>query len=118
MTDNKARVLDVIDHITSGRLLEGFEKHYASDCVLSENNEPEQTRHGKDANRQYEEYFVANAEFHGVEVEAVIGDGPNTAYQMTMDFTFGGQRITRTQWAVQQWNSAGQIERETFFYSA
>jgi hypothetical protein len=118
MSDNRTRILDVIEHITTGRLLEGFEKHYCETCVLSENGDPEQTRRGKEANRQYEKYFVDNAEFHGVEVGPVIADGDRTAYEMTMDFTLGGERIKRTQWAVQQWNDHGQIEKETFFYNA
>ena len=113
--DNKARVLDLIEGITTGRLLEKFEQYYGEDVVMSENGDPEQTRVGKAVNRDYETYFATNAEFHGVEVGPVLGDGDHTAYEMTMDFSLGGQRINRTQWAVQQWRD-GQIVRETFFY--
>jgi len=114
---NRKNIHAVIEGITTGKLLEGFETYYCETCVLSENNDPEQTRHGKDANRQYEEYFVNNATFHGVEVGPVIADGDTTAYEMTMDFSMGGNRMKRTQWAVQTWNDAGQITREVFHYN-
>lgn len=116
MSDNRANVLAVIEGITTGKLLEGFEKYYAEEVIMSENGDPEQTRTGKAANREYEQYFVANAEFHGVSVGPVIADGKHTAYEMSMDFSFGGQRMQRTQWAVQEWNDAGQIVNETFYY--
>jgi hypothetical protein len=115
---NRTNIQAVIENICTGKLLEGFEKYYTENCVLSENDDPTQTREGKDANRQYETYFVNNAEFHGVDVGPVIADGNHTAYQMAMDFTMGGQRMQRTQWAVQTWNDDGQITRETFYYKA
>ena len=115
--DNKARVLDLIEGITTGKLLEKFEHYYAEGVVMSENGDPAQTRVGKDANRQYETYFVENSEWFGVKVGPVLADGDTTAYEMWMDFAIGGQRMTRTQWAVQQWRD-GQIVRETFFYAA
>lgn len=115
---NRTAVLDLIEHLTTGRLLDGFEKHYCETCVLSENGDPEQTRHGKEANRAYETYFAENAEWHGVELGPVLADGDHTAYRMDMDFTIDGQRVQRRQWAVQRWNDAGQIVEETFHYAA
>jgi hypothetical protein len=115
---NRANVLDLIEHLTTGRLLDGFEKHYCDACVMSENGDPEQTRHGKEANRQYETYFANNSEWHGVKLGPIVADGNTTAYEMWMDFSLAGDRITRTQWAVQEWNDAGQIVKETFFYGA
>ncbi|MFT4623509.1 MAG: hypothetical protein ACI8PZ_002165 [Myxococcota bacterium] len=113
---NRTNIKAVIHNICTGKLLEGFEQYYADDCVMSENDDPTQTREGKEANRQYETYFVQNAEFHGVEVGPVIADGDTTAYQMAMDFTMGGQRMQRSQWAVQTWNADGQISKEVFHY--
>ncbi len=77
----RARVHDLIEHITTGKLLQGFEKHYCETCVLSENGDPAQTREGKEANRQYETYFVENASFHDVRVGPVIADGNRSAYR-------------------------------------
>jgi hypothetical protein len=115
---NRANLLDLIEHLTTGRLLEGFEKHYAHDCTMSENGDPEQTRKGKDANREYETYFANHAEWHDVALGPVIADGDTTAYEMFMDFSMQGSRITRKQWAVQEWNADGHIVNETFFYGA
>lgn len=115
--DNKSRVKDLIEGISSGALLEKFEKYYAEDVVMSENGDPEQTRVGKTKNREYENYFVNNATFHGVEVGPVLGDGDHTAYEMTLDFEMGGERMKRTQVAMQQWRD-GQIVHETFYYNA
>lgn len=114
---NRQNVLDLIEHITTGKLLDGFEKHYCETCVMSENGIPDQTRTGKDVNREYETYFANNAEFHDVKVGPVIADGNVTAYEMSMDFTMGGNRMQRTQWAVQEWNDEGQIAKETFYYN-
>ncbi len=115
---NRANVLDLIEGITTGKLLDKFEQHYCETCVLSENGVDDPARHGKDKNRAYETYFVQNAEFHGVKVGAVIADGATTAYEMWMDITMGGNRFQRSQWAVQTWNDAGQITREVFYYGA
>lgn len=115
---NRQSLNDLIEHLLTGRLMDGFEKYYAESCVLSENGDPAQTREGKEVNRQYESYFAANAEWFGARLGPVIADGDTTAYEMWMDFTINGQRVTRTQWAVQQWDAAGQIVKETFFYAA
>ena len=114
---NRANVLDLIEHLTTGRLLAGFEKYYSETCVMSENGNPDATRHGKAVNREYETYFANNSEWHGVKLGPVLADGSHTAYEMWMDFTIGGNRVTRTQLAVQEWDEAGQIVKETFFYN-
>ena len=116
MADNKAKLQDMIDGIQSGKLMEKFEQYYADDVFMSENGRDEPNRHGKEANRQYEQYFVDNAEFHDVKVGPVIGDGNITGYEMWMDITFGGQRMQRLQWATQEWKD-GKIVKEVFFYN-
>ena len=113
---NRKNILAVIEGITTGRLMEGFEKYYAEDVVMSENGADDPTRHGKAKNRGYEQYFVDNSKWHGVKVGPVIADGNTTAYEMWMDFEMGGNRMQRTQWSVQTWNDAGQIVREVFYY--
>lgn len=115
--DNKARILDLIEGMTTGKLMEKFEQYYADDVIMSENGADDEGRHGKDKNRAYEQYFVDNAEWHGAKVGPVIGDGEHTGYQMWMDLTFAGQRVTREQWALQTWKD-GKIVRETFYYNA
>jgi hypothetical protein len=115
--DIRAHVEDLNNGILTGRLLEVFDKYYADDCVMSENGMVDENRVGKAKNRAYEEYFVANATFHGARVEQVIVDGNESAVIWWMDIEMGGQRFQRTQVAVQSWKN-GQIAKETFFYGA
>jgi hypothetical protein len=114
---NRANLLSLIEGLTTGRLMEVFEKFYADDVVMSENGEEDPARVGKEANRGYEAYFAANAEWHGVKLGPVLADGDTSAYEMWMDFTINGMHVVRTQWAVQTWKN-GQIVREVFYYKA
>lgn len=114
---NRANLMELLDGLTTGRLMEVFEKFYAEDVVMSENGDEDPARVGKANNRGYEAYFAANAEWHGVKLGAVLADGDITAYEMWMDFTINGMRIVRTQWSVQTWKD-GQIVREVFYYKA
>lgn len=113
--DNRERLNDLINGLLTGRLMEVFETYYADDVVMNENADPAGDRVGKDANRQYEAYFAANAQWHDARVGAVIVDGDHSAYEMYMDLTFMGTRMQRTQVAVQTWRD-GKIVREVFYY--
>lgn len=115
MSDNKARLLDLIDGLLTGRLLEVFDRYYADDVVMSENGDADENRVGKAKNRAYEAYFAENAKWFGAKVGPVLADGDHTAYEMWMDFEFHGARVVRNQWAVQTWKD-GQIVREVFYY--
>lgn len=115
--DIRARVEDLNRGILEGRLLEVFDKYYADDVVMSENGAQDEARVGKANNRAYEEYFVNNATFHGARVDDVIVDGTKAAVTWWMDIEIGGSRFQREQVAVQEWNDAGQIVKETFFYA-
>ena len=112
---NRKHLLALIEGLTTGRLMEVFEAYYADDVVMSENGVDDPARHGKDKNRGYEQYFAANAQWHGVKVGPVIVDGDHSTYQMWMDFTFHGQRVVREQLALQTWKD-GKIVREVFYY--
>ncbi len=113
----RALVRDAIDHILTGRLLDGFEKFYADDVVMSENGVADPERVGKEKNRAYETYFANNATFHDAGVGDIVVDGDKASIEWFMDFTFGGQRIQRRQIAVQTWKD-GQIVKEVFYYAA
>ncbi len=114
---NRGLVLSLIEALTTGKLMSAFETLYAEDVVMSENGKEDPERVGKAKNRAYEQAFVDNAQWHGVKLGPVIADGDTTAYEMWMDFTFFGTRVTRTQWSVQTWKD-GQIVREVFYYGA
>ncbi|EGG16540.1 hypothetical protein DFA_09084 [Cavenderia fasciculata] len=71
-------------------------------------------RVGKDANRKAEESFVNNATIHEAKDTCRPGRSHNTAYEMYMDFTYGGHKVQKTQWALQQWKG-GLVIKEEFF---
>ena len=102
--------------ILAGDILGVFEELYADDVVMSENGTED--RVGKDANRAYEEAFVASlAEFHGAAAETVLVDGNKSAVEWFFDYTTTeGQRMTYRQVALQTWNDEGKIAREVFYH--
>jgi SnoaL-like domain len=108
-------VTDLNAMIMAGDILGAFDKYYADDVQMRENDQ--EPRVGKAACRAYEEYFVANLQgFHGAEIRAVaIGEGVSMV-NMWMDITFQNQRMSRNQVAVQHWKD-GKIVNEQFFYA-
>jgi ketosteroid isomerase-like protein len=108
-------VQNVIDGILAGKILETFDRYYADDVVMSENGA--NPRAGKAANRDYEEQFVNNVEFHAAIVGAVLVDGDHAAVQWTLEFTpKGGSRVVQRQVALQTWRD-GKIVREDFYHA-
>ena len=55
MSDLRTNVDQLNQMILEGKTLEAFEKFYADDVVMQDNDYP--ARVGKDVNRQYEESF-------------------------------------------------------------
>ena len=103
--------------ILGGEILNAFEKFYAPDVVMQENDSEPLT--GKDVNRKREQDFVNSVEqFHGAKLlgEAVNG---NISYsEWEYDVTFkGGTRTKFQQVAARRWRG-GQVERERFYYNA
>src|SRR5262245_45403626 len=101
--------------ILAGDILNAFEKFYADDIVMQENDTAPFV--GKDVNRKREEEFVGSAqEFHGAELlgEAVNG---NTSYsEWEYDVTFkNGTRTKLQQVASRRWKN-GQVSHERFYY--
>ena len=112
---NRDNVQAVIDGILRGDILGTFDAYYADDVTMSENGAP--ARVGKAVNRQYEEDFVGNVEFHGAKVGEVIVDGDRAAVEWVFEMTpKGGERTIQRQVAVQIWKD-GKIVRETFYYN-
>ncbi len=113
------RVNDLNQMILQGQILEAFEKYYADDVVMTDNNQ--EPRVGKAANRVYEEQFVNGlTAFRGAEIKSVaVNEETGVAMvEWWMDFThstFGD--VERHQVAVQHWKD-GQIVREHFFYGS
>jgi ketosteroid isomerase-like protein len=104
------------DDVLSGKIMDAFEKYYADDVVMQENSED--PRVGKAANRKAEEDFMSSVEaFHGASVKASAVNGDVTFSEWEMDMTFkGGKRLTMSQVAVRKWKN-GKIVNERFFYN-
>ncbi|KAN0023721.1 hypothetical protein ACTFIV_008108 [Dictyostelium citrinum] len=109
--DIRGNLEAIIKGIQEGRILEVFDKYYHDEIVMFENGDST-NRVGKEANRKAEESFVSNATIHEAKVLKTIVDGDNTAYEMFMDFTYGGHRVQKTQWAFQQWSNGLVIKEE------
>jgi ketosteroid isomerase-like protein len=106
----------VNDDVLSGKALEAFEKYYADDVVMQENSD--EPRQGKAANRKAEEEFFASVEsFNGGSVKARAVNGDVTFSEWEYDLTFkGGNRIKMNQVAVRRWKD-GKIVNERFYYN-
>jgi hypothetical protein len=111
----KEQVEDLNSMILKGQILEAFEKYYADNVVMQENDQPPTV--GKDANREREKQFLANlTEFRGAEVKAVAVGDDVTMVEWFFDYTHKewGKK-TYHQVAVQKWKD-GKIIHEKFYY--
>jgi len=121
--DVKSNIEELNSMILSGKMMEAFEKFYADDVVMQENED--EPRKGKELNREFEKKFLENVqEFHNAEVRSVaVGEckktgNPLSSIEWFMDVTFkDGNRKKFTQVAVQRWNEQGQIVKEKFYYN-
>jgi len=102
--------------ILSGQALDAFEKLYADDVVMQENQD--EPRRGKDTNRSYEQQFFGNiAEFHGAKLGGVAVSGDRSFSEWTFDVTFkDGVRMTNDQVSARTWRD-GQVVFERFYYT-
>ncbi|PSQ85538.1 MAG: nuclear transport factor 2 family protein [Bacteroidetes bacterium QS_1_65_9] len=116
MSDLDARDQKLNDMILQGEILEAFDKFYADDIVMEEDDD---RRVGKDTNREYEEQFVGALEaFHAAEIKARgIDEDTNVTFsewhnEMTLE---GVGRVEQRQVSVRTWNNDGQITHEKFY---
>ena len=101
--------------VASGQAMEAFEKFYADDVVMQENNQ--EPRRGKDACRKYEEEFFGNvAEFHEGSLQGSAAQGDRSYSEWIFDVTFkDGSRMRNHQVAARRWKD-GKVMFEQFFY--
>ena len=113
----KAQVQELISQVEQGQFLEAFEKFYAPDVVMQENNHPPTV--GKTANREREEAFVRGiAELHESRAESFVVEGDQAVIHWILDFTdTDGTRYRSDQLAYQTWRD-NHIIRERFYYDA
>ncbi len=116
MNDIKILVEDLAKMISEGKILEAFDKYYADNVTMQENED--EPRVGKEINRKYEEVFVGGiTEVHSSKILGVaIGDN-YAAIESSMDVTHKDWgRMARSQVAVQRWEN-GKIVKEKFYYN-
>ena len=113
--DTAALERELNEMIASGQAMEAFERFYADDVVMQENNQ--EARRGKDACRKYEEEFFGNvAEFHEGSLHGSAAQGDLSYSEWTFDVTFkDGSRMRNRQVAARRWKD-GQVVSERFFY--
>ena len=116
MKDLRTLVDELNQMILEGKILEAFDKFYADDVVMQDNNYPQSV--GKEICRQAEEAFVNGlTEFRGAKVvNTLVSDGI-VAVEWWFDYThkdFGEKNYTQI--ALQRWKN-GQIVEEKFYYN-
>lgn len=113
----KERIKALNNMILSGHSLEAFEKFYAEEIVMQENEDAPTV--GKAANRIREEEVAENiVEFRHAEVKNIIVSDNITVVEWDYDFThkeWGDRKFTQV--SVQRWNNEGQIVNEKFYYN-
>ncbi|MGL1887926.1 MAG: ester cyclase [Reichenbachiella sp.] len=113
----KSKVNELNTMILNGQVLEAFEKFYADNVTMQENENPVSI--GKDACRVNEEAFVNGiTEFRRAEVKNVIVSDQLTVVAWDFDFTHKDWGVRNyTQIAVQRWQD-GLIVNEKFYYNS
>lgn len=115
--DLKAAFEDITALVLKGKALEAFEKYYADDVVMQENESLPTV--GKAANRQREqEFFSKVLEFRGAEVKSVAFANDMIFSEWQLDYTHQdwGKR-TYHQVSVQRWKD-DRVIHERFYYGS
>lgn len=103
--DLKENVNDLLGLIGQGKMLDAFEKYYADDVIMQENNE--EPRVGKDVNRKFEQEFISGIEkVYGGEIKNIaFNDEKGLAMiQSSMDVKFKEMdRMKMEEVSVQKW---------------
>ena len=119
MSTIKENVEALNSMILKGEIIDAFEKFYAENVVMQDNDTP--LREGKAVCRKFEEDFVSNlTAFRGAEVKSVLvsEEAGIAAVEWKFDYThkeWGDRNYTQV--AVQRWVD-GQIVSEKFMYNS
>lgn len=101
--------------ISSGQVMDAFEKFYADDCIMQENDD--KPREGKAACRQYEIDFFENVEqFHEGTLLGSAVEEDRSFSEWVFDVTLkDGSRMRNHQVSARHW-ADGKVVFEQFFY--
>lgn len=102
------------DMIRQGKALEAFERFYADDVVMMEND---QAFVGKELNRRREQEFFGRIEqVHSASLGATAVSGNVSFCEQSFDATLvDGTRLRMEEVAVRTWKD-GKIVKERFYY--
>ncbi len=116
MSELKQHVEQLNQMILEGKILDAFEKFYADEVVMQDNDYP--ARVGKDINRKHEEAFVGGlTEFRGAKVLNTLLSDDLAVTEWFFDYTHKDYGVrTYRQLAVQRWKD-GKIVEEKFYYN-
>lgn len=114
MSDVAQLDAELNDMIRQGKSLEAFERFYAEDVVMMEND---QVFEGKEANRQREQEFFGNIkEVHAAGIVATAVRGNTSFCEQFFDATYqDGRRMRLDEVAVRTWKD-GKVVKERFYY--
>ncbi len=116
MRDIKPMEHELNQMILNGQALEAFEKFYADELIMQENNQP--PRVGKAVNREFEKQFFGSIkEFHGATLGEVAVTDDVSFSEWTFDVTFlDGNRVANPQVTRRKWKN-GQVVHERFYHA-
>ena len=114
MSDTAKNDADLNDMIRQGKTMEAFEKYYAEDVVMMENDE---VFEGKAVNRKRELEFFSNVkEVHEFALNNSAVGGDTSYCEQSIDVTFkDDKRMTTQQVSVRTWKD-GLVVKERFYY--
>jgi hypothetical protein len=116
MNDLRINADQLNQMILEGKILEAFDKFYAEEVVMQDNDYP--ARIGKDVCRQFEEAFVNGlTEFRGAEVLNTIISEDIAAVEWWMDFTHKDWGVRNYRQIAVQRRKNGKIVEEKFYYN-
>jgi len=111
----KTAVEDLIAKVVGGKALEAFDKYYADDVEMQENEQS--PRVGKAACRAFEEDFFSKIKAVRTNVcdgYVISGGQAYIVYRMDVDHAdMGAMKMSEV--AIQQWSN-GKVVREKFVY--
>ncbi len=109
------QVNQLVELVLKGQILEAFDRFYAENVSMQENQNPPTI--GKAANRQREIEFLGSVkELHRNVARFILVDGNRAAIGWLLEFTnHEGQRLRLNQVALQRWED-GQVVEELFVY--
>ena len=111
----KAAVEDLIAKVVGGKALEAFDRYYADDVTMQENEQP--PRVGKAACRTFEEDFLSKIKAVRTYVcdgYVISGNKAFIVYRIDADHAEWGT-LNMSEVAIQEWSN-GKVVREKFVY--